>query len=90
MRHDILQSTATLDPAGPMMLEFLTWLARRPRTYQETMEAWRTGCPRFPVWEDAHSGGLVRIEKLIGQNAGKYVVLTNVGQTLVELDATKS
>jgi hypothetical protein len=90
MHHDSLHSTTILDPAGPLMLEFLIWLARRPRTYEETMEAWRTGCPRFPVWEDAHSGGLVRIEKSIGQNAGKCVVLTEVGQALIDLDAKKS
>src|SRR5262249_45361315 len=36
-----------------LTLQFLAWLAERPRSYAETMEAWRTSCPRLSVWEDA-------------------------------------
>lgn len=43
--------------------DLLVWLERAPRTYQETMEAWRTSCPRLSIWEDAISDGLVRIRK---------------------------
>ncbi len=43
------------------MMELLAWVAARPRTYRETMEAWRTSCPRMPVWEDATSEGLVAV-----------------------------
>src|SRR5690349_10728750 len=46
--------------AAPSMLEFLRWVAARPRTYSETMEAWQTSCPRNSVWEDAQIDGLVR------------------------------
>jgi hypothetical protein len=35
------------------------WVARGPKPYDEVMEAWRTSCPRFPVWEDAVELGLV-------------------------------
>ena len=42
-------------------LELLSWIAARPRTYGETMEAWRTSCPRMPVWEDATMAGLVEV-----------------------------
>lgn len=45
------------------MLEFLGWVASRPRTYAEAMEAWRSHCPRHTVWEDALIGGLIRIER---------------------------
>ena len=38
------------------MLEFI---AREPRSYRETLEAWRTSCPRLTVWEDAVDRGLV-------------------------------
>ncbi|MGD0678897.1 MAG: hypothetical protein ABSC94_26125 [Polyangiaceae bacterium] len=41
----------TAPPA--LVMELLVWVAARPRTYQETTEAWRTSCPRMPVWEDA-------------------------------------
>jgi hypothetical protein len=43
--------------------DLLVWLERAPRTYQETMEAWRTSCPRLSIWEDAITDGLVRIRK---------------------------
>lgn len=42
--------------------DFLTWVAAAPRSYAETMEAWRTSCPRFPIWENAVDGGLVGLE----------------------------
>jgi hypothetical protein len=44
-------------------LELLEWVALHPRTYAETMEAWRSHCPRLTVWEDAVGAGLVRVER---------------------------
>lgn len=46
-------------------LEFLNWVADRPRTYDEAMEAWRTSCPRLSVWEDSIIDGLVCLERSI-------------------------
>lgn len=43
----------------PLILDLVEWVARRPRPYGEVMEAWRTSCPRLPVWEDAVERGLV-------------------------------
>jgi hypothetical protein len=44
-----------------LILDLLRWLAAEPRTYAETMEAWRTSCPRLTIWEDAVDAGyLVR------------------------------
>lgn len=45
-----------------LTLQLMTWLSDRPRTYGEVMEAWTTTCPKMPVWEDAVSDGLVRLE----------------------------
>jgi len=42
-----------------LVLELLEWLTFRERTYEEVMEAWRTSCPKLPVWEDANDRGLV-------------------------------
>jgi hypothetical protein len=42
-----------------LILDLLEWVGRRERTYQETMEAWRTSCPRLTIWEDANDRGLV-------------------------------
>jgi len=43
------------------LAQFLGWVAARPRRYGETMEAWRTTCPRLSAWEDAVEAGLVRV-----------------------------
>jgi hypothetical protein len=46
--------------ANPTLtLDLLRWLAAEPRTYAETMEAWRTSCPRLTIWEDAVDAGYV-------------------------------
>jgi hypothetical protein len=50
------------DSPSLIMIQFLSWVADRPRTYGQTMEAWRTSCPRLSVWEDAVIEDLVRIE----------------------------
>ncbi len=54
-------SPATPDPSTLLLLQFLAWVAVRPRGYAETMAAWRTSCPRLQVWEDATDEGLVAL-----------------------------
>lgn len=44
-------------------LQLLAWIADRRWTYPETMEAWKSSCPRLTVWEDAVADGLVRVER---------------------------
>jgi len=62
----------------PLTVEFLAWLASPTRTYAETMEAWRTSCPRHPVWEDAFASGLIQVQ-------GTWtVVLTTLGRRVLE------
>jgi hypothetical protein len=43
----------------PLILDLVAWVAVEPRPYAEVMDAWRTSCPRLPVWEDAVDRGLV-------------------------------
>jgi len=38
---------------GSLVADLVEWIATQPRPYADVMEAWRTSCPRFPVWEDA-------------------------------------
>jgi hypothetical protein len=45
-----------------LILDLLEWVGAEDRGYAETMEAWRTSCPRLPVWEDANDRGLVTRE----------------------------
>ena len=47
------------DTVENLILDLVEWVERRERTYDETMDAWRTSCPRLPVWEDASERGLV-------------------------------
>ena len=56
--------------------QLLAWIAERPRRYDETIEVWKTSCPRLSVWEDALADGLVRIE-------GRCVLLTAAGDELL-------
>ncbi|MGA9042549.1 MAG: hypothetical protein WB421_18605 [Terriglobales bacterium] len=50
-----------------LILNLLEWLATRDRTYEEVMDAWRTSCPKLPVWEDANDRGLVIREEVNGR-----------------------
>ena len=47
------------DNVENLILDLIEWLATGERTYQETMDAWRTSCPRLTVWEDATDRGFV-------------------------------
>ena len=42
-----------------LVIDLLDWVTSRNRTYEEFMDAWRTSCPRLPVWEDANDRGLI-------------------------------
>lgn len=42
-----------------IMIQFLQWVADRPRRRADVLAAWPSSCPRFPVWEDARADGLV-------------------------------
>jgi hypothetical protein len=45
--------------SSPLILDLLEWVGRAPRPYAEVMEAWRTSCPRLPVWEEANARGFI-------------------------------
>jgi hypothetical protein len=63
------------------MREFLVWVARCPRSYDDTMDAWQSHCPRFMVWEDALAAELVEIVHGRAQAVGAArVQLTRLGQ----------
>jgi hypothetical protein len=63
--------------ASAPTLQLLAWIVERPRGYPETIEAWRSSCPRLTVWEDAIAEGLVRIER-------GHVLLSAAGARLLE------
>jgi hypothetical protein len=59
-----------------LIRDLLQWTAVRQRTYEEVMEAWRTSCPKLPVWEDANDRGFVTQGELNGCN---IVSVTSAG-----------
>jgi hypothetical protein len=58
---DLRQSTgsARSDTVETLILDLLEWIGPNPRPYAEVLEAWRTSCPRLPVWEDATDQGFI-------------------------------
>jgi hypothetical protein len=69
------------DTVETLILDLLEWVDRRERTYDETMDAWRTSCPRLPVWEDANERGLLTVERGHGLSV---VCVTPTGRALLE------
>jgi len=43
----------------PLILDLLEWLGPQRRMFAEVMDAWRTSCPRLPVWEEATERGFI-------------------------------
>jgi hypothetical protein len=66
------------DQLEPLILDLLEWVAREPRPYAQVMDAWRTSCPRLPVWEEAVDRGLLVQERVEGR--GVLVMLTTAGR----------
>ena len=64
-----------------LIIDLLLWLAKGERTYEEVMDAWRTSCPKLPVWEDANDRGLVVREEANGRC---IVRITAAGAALLE------
>jgi D-3-phosphoglycerate dehydrogenase len=65
-----------------LVLDLLEWIDSTPRTYVEVMDAWRTSCPRLPIWEDAVAHGFVVTERQPGRDA--TVVLTSGGRSFLD------
>jgi hypothetical protein len=64
----LLGCTRMTDTVDDLVLDLLEWIARKERSYQETVEAWRTSCPKLPVWEDANDRRLIEIVQANGRS----------------------
>ena len=42
-----------------LMAQFLNWVERHPRTYDDVRDAWQSTCPLNCAWEDATTDSLV-------------------------------
>jgi len=84
MGRILLAGTLTIVGASnDLVRQLLAWIDERPRTYAETMDAWRTSCPRLSIWEDAIDEGLLRRE-------GENVVLTEAGMHALNVPTKES
>ena len=63
-----------------LIVDLLEWVAIRERSYEEVMDAWRTTCPKLPVWEDANDRGLISTAEVQGRS---LVRITPSGLTLL-------
>lgn len=69
-----------MTPADHLTRQFLAWVHAAPRSYGETMDAWRTSCPRLTIWEDATAAGLVRLAAGGPSMRARLVQLTGRGR----------
>ena len=65
------------DGLDVLILDLLEWVGPTPRPYAEVLDAWRTSCPRFPVWEDAKERGFLSCHREPGR--GEFVSLSAAG-----------
>jgi hypothetical protein len=60
-----------------LVLDLLEWLGSSARPYSEVLDAWRTSCPRLPVWEEANDRGYISRQNLPGD--GQFVTVSAMG-----------
>jgi hypothetical protein len=70
------------DIVDTLILDLLEWIGPGARPYDEVMEAWRTSCPRLPVWEEANRRRLV--ERSRDRGCRSVVSVSAAGARLVE------
>jgi len=70
-----------VDVVDNLILDLLDWVSTRERSYAEVMDAWRTSCPRLPVWEDANDRGFVTSTQVDGR---LVVVITPSGRSFLD------
>lgn len=66
----------------PLILDLVEWVgAKGRRPYDEVMDAWRTSCPRLPVWETAVDRGY--LARHWDDARGAMVLVTDAGRTFL-------
>jgi hypothetical protein len=70
------------DTVDNLILDLLEWIGPERRPYREVLDAWRTSCPRLPVWEEATDRGLIERQHVPGQ--GATVSVSTAGVALLQ------
>jgi hypothetical protein len=64
-------------PSRVSILDLVEWIGPTPRRYAEVLEAWRTSCPRLPVWEEAHNRGFIKRDPASGSG---FITVSGAGR----------
>ncbi len=73
------------DTIEPLLLDLVAWIAKEDRDYVEVMDAWRTSCPRLPIWEEANARGL--ITRARNSDGAAIVRVTESGRAFLKAHA---
>jgi D-3-phosphoglycerate dehydrogenase len=65
----------------PPIADLVSWVAKEERSYLDVMDAWRTSCPRLPIWEEANARGL--ITRTRSADGTPIVCVTSAGRALL-------
>jgi hypothetical protein len=65
------------DNVDSLILDLLEWLHGGARPYGEVLDAWRTSCPRLPVWEEANERGFIDRTRVPG--SGQFISVSAAG-----------
>jgi hypothetical protein len=85
VREDNSGARKTSEPLEDLIIDLLEWLGTTPRPYAEVLDAWRTSCPRLPVWEEANRRGF--IERSQVSDGGRFVAVSVVGARFLRAGA---
>ena len=66
----------------PLLADLVAFVAYEERSYLEVIDAWRTSCPRLPVWEETNARGF--ITRTRGASGEWVVVATARGRAFIE------
>jgi SAM-dependent methyltransferase len=72
-----MEPTSEAETVESLLLDLLEWVGSEARPYAEVMEAWRTSCPRLPVWEEANGRGF--LERRHQPGRGELVCVSTIG-----------
>ena len=64
----------------PLVRDLVEWVGNG-RSYADVMDAWKTSCPRLPVWEEANARGL--LERRRDGDGTEWVRATSAGRQLL-------
>jgi hypothetical protein len=86
---------AGTDTVENLILDLLEWVELKDRTYEEVLDAWRTSCPRLPVWEEANDSKFIVVERVEGSyfvrvTPGGHAFLSEKRSVRVETTAARA